>query len=207
MTDEFLVHTVYGCQVVVTNPTSSRQRLTVLVQLPVGAIPVANGQFTKSIPLDLEPYRTAHARLLLLLPEGRHSSRNSRSTSARTRSIVAAAVADHLQRRRHADEARHDDWDYISQNGTNEEVLAFLNRENVRALNLDKIAFRLKDRGFFEAVTKLLQDRHLYHPTTWSYGLLHADLPTAREFLAARRRLRRRSAADRSTARCSSSIR
>ena len=30
VTEEFLVHTVYGCQVVVTNPTSSRQKLDVL---------------------------------------------------------------------------------------------------------------------------------------------------------------------------------
>src|SRR5205085_575483 len=58
VTAEFVVHTVYGCQVVVTNPTSSKQKLTVLLQLPVGSIPVANGQFTRSVPLDLEPYRT-----------------------------------------------------------------------------------------------------------------------------------------------------
>jgi len=35
---------VYGCQIVVTNPTSSKQKLTVLLQLPVGAMPVSNGQ-------------------------------------------------------------------------------------------------------------------------------------------------------------------
>ena len=44
VTDEFLVQTVYGCQVVVTNPTSSPQKLTVLLQVPQGAIPVLNGQ-------------------------------------------------------------------------------------------------------------------------------------------------------------------
>ena len=38
VTGEFLANTVYGCQVVVTNPTSSRQKLSVLLQLPVGAI-------------------------------------------------------------------------------------------------------------------------------------------------------------------------
>ena len=32
--------------------------LSVLVQVPVGAIPVGNGQSTRSVPLDLEPYRT-----------------------------------------------------------------------------------------------------------------------------------------------------
>ena len=52
VTGEFLVHTGYGCQVVVTNPTSTRQRLSVLVQLPLGAIPVGNGQFTKTVQVE-----------------------------------------------------------------------------------------------------------------------------------------------------------
>ena len=48
VTDEFLVHTVYGCQVVVTNPTLLAAEADVLLQLPVGAIPVLNGQYTSS---------------------------------------------------------------------------------------------------------------------------------------------------------------
>ena len=47
VTDEFLVHTVYGCHVVITNPTSSRQKLDVLFQVPMGAIPVLNGRYTR----------------------------------------------------------------------------------------------------------------------------------------------------------------
>ncbi|MBX3400732.1 MAG: hypothetical protein KF873_18515 [Gemmataceae bacterium] len=182
VTGEFLVHTVYGCQVVVTNPTSSRQRLTALVQLPIGAIAVNNGQFTKSIPLDLEPYRTATIDYFFYFPKAGtfpqfpvHIGKGDKFLAS-----PAGATFTVVDRPTKVDTTN---WDYISQNGTNEEVLAFLNRENVRALNLDKIAFRLKDRGFFEAVTRLLHERHLYHPTTWSYSLLHADLPTAREYL------------------------
>jgi hypothetical protein len=74
-------------------------------------------------------------------------------------------------------------WDYVSQNGTDEEVIAFLNRENVFALRLEKIAFRMKERGFFVTVTKLLADRHVYQPTLWSYAILHAAVPEARQFL------------------------
>ena len=36
-------------------------------------------------------------------------------------------------------------WDYVSQHGTDDQVLALLNRENVHALDLEKIAFRLRD--------------------------------------------------------------
>jgi hypothetical protein len=74
-------------------------------------------------------------------------------------------------------------WDYISQNGTPEQVLALLNRENVQSLNLEKIAFRMKDRNFFEAVTKLLRERHSYNTTLWSYAVFHNSLPELREYL------------------------
>ena len=63
-------------------------------------------------------------------------------------------------------------------------MLAFLNRENVRALNLERIAFRMKDRG-------VLRGGHAAAAPSGTsttrrcgrYGLLHADVPTARQFL------------------------
>jgi hypothetical protein len=36
--DEFLVQVVYGCQVVVTNPTSARQKLNLLTQIPLARL-------------------------------------------------------------------------------------------------------------------------------------------------------------------------
>ena len=182
VTGEFVVHTVYGCQIVVTNPTSSRQKLSVLLQLPVGAMQVLNGQQTRSVPLDLEPYRTHTIDYAFYFPRpGKfahfpvHIAKNEQfvaSAAPTTFNVVAKAT-----------QIDTTSWDYVSQNGTNEEVLGFLNRENVRALNLEKIAFRMKERSVFESVTRLLDSRHLYHPTLWSYGVLHADLPTARQFL------------------------
>ena len=195
VTGEFVVHTVYGCQVVVTNPTPSRQRLAVLIQVPVGAMPVANGQFTRTGAARPGAVPHADDRLPVLLPRGRpvrplpgprrqerdarrRGRRRSRSTWSRSRRKLDT-----------------ESWEYVSQNGTTEQVLAFLNRENVHALDLDKIAFRMKDRAFFEAVLALLKARHVYQPTLWSYALCHNVPAAAREFLlhadADRRRVRR----------------
>ena len=59
VTGELLVHkTVYLCQVVITNPTSSRQRLDLLMQIPQGALPVHNSHVTKGQRLQLQPYST-----------------------------------------------------------------------------------------------------------------------------------------------------
>ena len=69
ISDEFLVHTVYGCQVVVTNPTSSRQKLEVLLQIPAGAIAVSGHRQTRSIHVSLEPYRTQTFDYLFYFPK------------------------------------------------------------------------------------------------------------------------------------------
>jgi hypothetical protein len=182
VTGEFLVHTVYGCQVVVTNPTSSRQKLSVLVQVPVGALPVSNGQQTQAVQLDLEPYRTQTIDYLFYFPLPGKFAHFPVNVAKNGRFVAAAqpVTFDVVARLSKIDTAS---WDYVSQNGTNEEVLAFLNRENVESLNLEKIAFRLKDRAFFSAVLTLLQERHRYQPTVWSYALFHADVPAARQYL------------------------
>ncbi len=68
ITDEFVIHTVYGCQVVVTNPTSSKQKLELLLQIPVGAVPVLSGKITKSVHLELDAFHTSMLQLRFLLP-------------------------------------------------------------------------------------------------------------------------------------------
>jgi hypothetical protein len=183
VTGEFLVHVAYGCQVVVTNPTSTRQRLTVLVQIPVGAIPLAGAQFTRSVPLDLEPYRTVTVDTLFYFPRPgtfthfpAHVAKNER--------VVAAAKPTTLTVVEKPSKPDSASWDFISQNGTEDEVLAMLARENVFALNLDRIAWRMRDRGFFEKVIALLKDRHAYNATLWSYAIHHNVPATAKEFLS-----------------------
>lgn len=59
VTGEFLSGVVYGCQVVVTNPSSSRQKLDLLFQIPQGAIPVLATQVTRAcrFPLNLITHR------------------------------------------------------------------------------------------------------------------------------------------------------
>jgi len=74
-------------------------------------------------------------------------------------------------------------WAWLSQNGNEGEVIAFLNAANLHRTGLEEIAWRMKERAFFKKVTDLLQARHVYHDTLWSYGLLHDDPTTIREYL------------------------
>ncbi|HQR41600.1 MAG TPA: hypothetical protein PLX97_02925, partial [Gemmatales bacterium] len=182
ITDEFLIHTTYGCQIVVTNPTSSRQKLTVLYQLPVGAMPLGKGQQTKSVLLDLEPYRTQTIDFLFYFPAAGKFDQFPVHV-AKNEQYVAFAQPQAFSVVEKPSKVDTGSWDYISQDGTPEQVLALMNRENLYRLNLEKIAFRMKDKSFFQAVTKLLRERHVYQNTLWSYAVAHNTLPELKEYL------------------------
>ncbi len=177
ITEEFVRQVVYGCQVVITNTTSSPQMLSALVQLPSGALPVAGAQYTRSKTISLAPYRTETVEYQFYFPKSGHfdhypvhvnrdGSTIATSNSMKFNVVDEATVVD------------RDSWNHLSQHGDNEQVLNFLQEENLQDVALDRIAFRLSDKEFFESVVSVLRRRHVYDHTLWSYSILHA-LPDA----------------------------
>ncbi|MDP6546426.1 MAG: hypothetical protein QGH60_20800, partial [Phycisphaerae bacterium] len=182
VTDEFLKYVVYGCHVVVTNPTSSRQKLDILLQIPAGAIPVLNGKKTRSLHVDLQPYRTQTTDYFFYFPAtGKfdqfpvHVAKNGRLiTSAKAPKLNVVAKLTKIDKT---------SWAWISQNGSPDDVVKFLIDANIGRISLDLIAWRMRDKGFFQKITNLLAERHVYHHTLWSYGIKHDNVPVIREYL------------------------
>jgi len=182
VTEEFLRQTVYGCQIVITNPTSARQKLSLLLQIPQGSIPVLNSQATKTVYLTLEPYHTQTVEFHFYFPTAGEFTQFPVHVAKREQLIAAAKpVVFHV-----VDQPTNLDkqsWDYVSQHGSLEDVVAFLNEHNIQRLNLDRIAWRMHDAKAFQTIIALLQQRHVYQQTLWSYALLHNDALVAGTYL------------------------
>ncbi|HWB01902.1 MAG TPA: tetratricopeptide repeat protein [Verrucomicrobiales bacterium] len=181
---EFLTGVVYGCQAVVTNPSSSTQRLDVLFQVPMGALPVKTTRRVQSLPVQIEPYRTQTLDFHFYFPEpGKfahfpvHISRD-----AKTAASAAPFVFNVVAKSQAGDPAS---WDYVSQSGSSNEVLSFLEQHNLYFLNLDRMLWRMKDADFFRRAIAHLKSRHVFHAPTWSYAVLHNAAPYLTEYLMA----------------------
>lgn len=182
VSEEFVVQTVYGCQVVVTNPTSTRQKLNVLLQIPRGAIPVLNSQATRPVHLNLEPYHTQTLEYHFYFPASGNFTHFPVHV-AKNETLIAAAAPVTLTVVDKPTKIDTGSWDYISQHGSADDMLAFLDKHNLNALNLDRIAWRMQDAKLFATVIAKLAQRHVYNHTLWSYALKH-DVPSAaQEFL------------------------
>ena len=182
VTDEFLVHVVYGAQVVVTNPSSSSQKLDILLQVPTGAMPVLNGQYTKGVHVQLAPFSTQAIEYYFYFPAPGtfvhypvHVARNEQA--------IAFAQPFEFKVVRELTNIDKESWEYISQHGSDDDVIAWMQANNINRVNLQKIAFRMKDKAFFDRAIALLGQRHVYNHTLFSYGFAHKHEATIREFL------------------------
>lgn len=184
--DEFLTGVVYATQIVVTNPTSSAHRLDLLVQIPEGSIPVAGSDYTKSYPVQLAGFSTQSQEVQFYFPKssGEKTFAVYPVRVSKNEEVIASGgemnfkVVDQLTR---FDEAS---WEYLSQFGTEKEVLDYLAANNLHRIDLSRIAWRVREKvDFFKKVTELIGSRHAYDATLWSYGIHHNVTDVAREYL------------------------
>ena len=172
ITDEFLTHTVYGCQVVVTNPTSNRQSVQLLVQIPHQSIPTNGGKATKTVSVDLDPFRTETVEYFFYFPSVGQVDHFPVHV-AKEDVLLGFAQPARLNVVAQPTNIDTQSWDYVSQFASDEDILRYLREHNVFEIDLERIAFRMKDQRFFSDVVALLADRHAYNHTLWAYGLVH----------------------------------
>lgn len=188
---EFLVNVVYSCRVVLTNPTSTNQKLDLLLQIPRGAVPVRSGFYTQGKHLELSAYATESLEYAFYFPApGKfphfpvHVAKNEK--------LVAFAEPAQLEVVTELSVVDKESWAWVSQHGSTKDVLGWLERNNVERIarsdergvvGLDLVAWRMRDRAFYDACLSLLEKRHVWSPTLWAYAVHHDDAPRIRELL------------------------
>lgn len=180
---EFVRRVVYGGRVTLTNPTASNRRLNLLLQIPQGAIPLQNGFYTKDQNLRLSPYTTQRVEYSFYFPEAGDFLQFP-AQAASLEATVGTAPPRTFHVVNAPTEVDKTSWDWISQHAATPDVLDYLRSHNIRRLDLDSMAWRLKELDFFEQAVAILNDRLHFHETTFRYAYYHRSLASARAWLS-----------------------
>ena len=187
--EEFLPGIPYGSIVVLTNPTSSRKKLRLLLHLPNGSMPLSKTRTVRSIPLTLEAYSTQTFESSFYFPQVGNFGLYPARASSDGKSVASAPPVT-FQVVKELSKKDKTSWAWISQNGTDKDVLNYLNANNLNRTDLNQIAFRLRKeneggsgKSFYDRLLKQLDTRFYYHNTMWSYGLYHQDINRFSEYL------------------------
>ena len=185
VTVEFLTGTVYGANVVVTNPTSAPAKAEVLLQIPRGALPVLGSKATDSRSVRLEPYTTKTFEYYFYFPAtaGTEKFPHFPVNVAINGTVVGAAKPFEFNVVAKLTQVDKASWDYISQYGSEDDVFAFLEQNNLAALAFPRVAWRCHDIAFYRKLTAFMAAHHIWDETIYSYALLHNDTATLREWI------------------------
>jgi hypothetical protein len=171
---EFLTGVTYGANVVVTNPTSSRVKAAVLLQIPQGALPILGSKATDSKQVRLEPYTTQTFEYHFYFPavsakagvKFAHFPVNVGGAAAKPMEFNVVAKLTQVDKA---------SWDYVSQNSTEAEVFAFLEQNNLEALDFERVAWRCKQGDFYKKLVAFMNQHHIGDDAVFSYAFLHND--------------------------------
>ena len=180
--DELLAGVPYGSQVVLTNPTSSSLSLELLLQVPSGAVPVNRGFRTRGFDVELSPYSTRTVDHAFYLPATGGSRLYPAHVSLGGEYVTSEQTRE-LSVVREPSTVDTGSWSWVSQQGSLEQVLAYIERNNPAHVAFGDIAWRLHERPAFDAIVGALRERKLYSSVVWLYGLLHGDARSTREYL------------------------
>jgi len=187
VTTEFLTGATYGANIVVTNPTSSPVKAVVLLQIPQGALPVLGSKATNSRQVRLEPYTTQtfeYHFYFPLVPAQQGLKFAHFPVNVATSTTSAAAKPFEFNVVSKLTEVDKASWDYISQYGTDAEVFAFLEQNNLESLNLERIAWRCRQSvDFYKKLIAFMNRQHVVSEPVFRYALLHNDRRTIAEWL------------------------
>ena len=185
--EEFLPGVAYGAQVVISNPGSSPVKADVLTQIPLGSMPLQRGRATHSQPVRLEPYSTLKVEYYFYFPSHPAQPTNYAHAPAiltLNGKALAQAKAQSFQVVRQLSVRDTRSWEYLSQQGSEAEVLAFLSTNNLARLNLERVAWRVaKNPEFFRRLTGFLSEHHVWSEPIARYAVVHNDTGVLREWL------------------------
>lgn len=174
--------TVYRLRVVLTNPSASMVRVSVLQQIPQGAIALENAKVVAGQKLDLAPFATQELSTKFYFPQA-GAFEHYGAQIAIGGKLAIAAPSTSLTVLDAPDSIDETSWSYVASWGTDDQVLAHLKGANLFKINLDTIAWRMANKQFFETCLARLTDYGIYSPTLWAYAFKHNDSQRLREFL------------------------
>lgn len=178
----FLRGRAYRAEVLLHNPWDKKQLVSVLLQIPRGAIKLGNVNTTWIKVRSLRPYQTSRLSYSFVFPRTGRFEQYPPSTSWQGSSMGVAAGRTFVVVNKRPRRDRHL-WKTIAAEGSLKEVLSALNKRNLNKLNLSLLAWRMKKKTAFLKVTGLLRKLGRFEAVLWSYGFHHKHRPSMQTWL------------------------
>jgi hypothetical protein len=183
---EFVIGTLYGSRIAITNSTESEHEVQVITEIPQGSIPVTTLEYSKSTTMKLDPLSTKIVEFFFYFPGTGDFTCYPASITKDGFLVASAPGVEQLQVKTEVTKKDMTNLKDILSSGSQEDILNFMKEKdlsNYEIFQFESIYWLLKDKGFYEKVIEILRNRFIFNATVWSFSIYHGDYATFVEFL------------------------
>jgi len=168
--------------VVVTNSTQDTMDIDLQIHVPQGSVAIQGTLSSAMIPLTLPAFSVKTHTFYFYFPTAGTFSHYPAHAFCDGQLLGFVSEGSRcLQAVDHFSVLNTQSWDYIASRATLEELLRYLERENLLEVNLSKIAWRCREKKAFAQIVQTLSRRCLFDGEIYGYALLHDEPFVIRE--------------------------
>ncbi|KAI9204038.1 uncharacterized protein BJ171DRAFT_582414 [Polychytrium aggregatum] len=185
----FVTRRIYTLQATITNTSSTSLLLSVLVQIPNGALAVGGSSRSKTHQISIQPYKTEIIQTQFYFPRPGQFTQFPIEAANQRNQIIAhgAPVSVSVIESVESQSAAGKPWKWIATEGTLKQAIDYLanTRNAIEESDLDWILWRLRRKDEYTAIVDTLRSRGEFHLPVWGYGIKHGVWQDAAEYLEA----------------------
>lgn len=183
---QFLKDKIYGCQLILSNTSSKTFVADVLAEIPEGALPVIEQDYTFVKTLTVNPYSTANFEFHFYWPFAgsyRHFPANV-STRGVVRAVARSQTLNVIDKL--SLESLESFRDILS-SGDTELILRKLQDKNFFTdFNIDDLLWMARDPALYATLINIFRTRRIFDARLWAFSILHSDMESFRELINTR---------------------
>ncbi|MCQ2815850.1 MAG: hypothetical protein MJ252_01160 [archaeon] len=183
--EQFLTSQIYVQETILTNISNKNINCEILLQIPNGAIPLYNSDYTKIQTAEIRSFQTEKFRQIFYFPnEGKYSQ--FPTIASINGSLIGKSpdktfeVLDSIKK---SEEKATKLKDILEGDNEDDIIKYFQNSEYIKSTELNSISYKCQSPSFYNKIIQLLKSKLIYNEKIYSYSMTHGDLDTLKLYI------------------------
>ena len=182
---KYLTNTPYHIETIITNISNKQIGCELLMQIPEGAIPLDNNDYTKIENVYFNRFQSRRFQQHFYFPSTGTFTQYPPSASI-NENVVAKATPKTYEVLTHFVISKEEikTIDDVLERGNKDEILEFISKEeSISHKDISKTFWILSNKDFYTKLIAILKQKLVFIPEVWKHSLLHSDFESMKEYI------------------------
>lgn len=176
--DEYLPNKVYSSRVVITNSTTTRIKVNLIIEIPEGSMPVDSLDVLQIKDFIIDQFQSQVVEYSFYFPKTGIFNLFSATVVSNGKIVSNSKKINEIVVKTEKSKKDLKTMSDVLSNGKIEDIIEFIKSKNLLNRNIfqfNQIYCFLKNKTFYEKMAAICEEKGIWDTTVWGFAFLHGD--------------------------------